>query len=195
MKREVEYFFLISPPDEISGYVDRLKRACAKHIGSFYSMKSKAHISFGKFIDEEDEPGQVSGIMQQCLQLIEKGISRLPSCNLSVEGFDFFDHGSKFKTIYAAINLDDKTLEWFNAIKRQLLIDRNITPHITIARKIPVEAFEILWPHFQKLKFKESFTPESLTILTREFNKPIKYEKFKEIRFASLNTSTLFVNY
>jgi 2'-5' RNA ligase len=138
MKKETEYFFLISLPEPIENQVMRLKKSCAKHIGSFYSMKSKGHISFGKFIDEEKQPGQMSDIMAQCIELIEKGINKLPTCRLTIDGFNYFTHGKKFKTIYANIKMDDKTVAWCDAICKQLLIDRGITPHITIAKKIPV---------------------------------------------------------
>ncbi|HVV54301.1 MAG TPA: hypothetical protein VHC47_03190, partial [Mucilaginibacter sp.] len=158
MKRETEYFIVIAPPGPVCDYVKQLKNFCKRNIGSFYSAGSRAHISFGKFIDEENSPGQMSGIMRQCLHLMEKGISRIPPCNIMIDGFRFFDHGPRFKTIYAAVKLDEKTLDWFNAVGEQLLIDRDITPHITIARKIPVESFNVLWPHFKDLKFKESFS-------------------------------------
>jgi 2'-5' RNA ligase len=185
MKKEVEYFFLISPPERIEDQITRFKKSCVKHVGSFYSMKSKAHISFGKFIDEEEQPGQMSDIMSQCLDLIEKGINKLPAFNLVIDGFNYFNHGQKFKSIYASIKLDNVTLAWFNTIKQQLLIDRDITPHITIARKIPLEAFNVLWPYFQRIEFKDSFKPEALTVLIRNFNQPyIPYQHYRDIQFA-----------
>jgi 2'-5' RNA ligase len=190
MKREVEYFFLINPPDRIDYQISRLKKSCAKHVGNFYGMKSKAHISFGKFIDEEERPGQMSIIMRDCLHLIERGISTLPSCDLTIDGFNFFNHGQKFRSIYATIKLDDDTLTWFNAVKEQLLIDRDLTPHITIARKISIEAFNILWPYFQQLEFKDSFKAECMTILRREFGKTyMSYEKFGEFLFFNKPTT------
>jgi 2'-5' RNA ligase len=152
-------------------------------------MKSRAHISFRKFIDEEEPGGQISDIMCECLELIKKGIGRLPSFNLFIDGFGFFNHGQKFKTIYAAIELDIRTKAWLNAIKEQLLIDGDITPHITIARKIPVESFNILWPYFQQLEFKASFKPDCLTVLRREVGKPyVPYKKFAEFEFNPCTT-------
>lgn len=184
MKKEKEYFILISPSEEITRQINLLKRACAKYIGKFYGMKSQAHISFSKYIDEEDTPGKMSDIMSRFIKIIEWEMGHLPSCNLIIDGFDFFDHGNKYKTIYAVIKNTDETVNWFNTIKEKLFIKKNITPHITIAKKITVESFNILWPFFQKLSLTESFKPESLTILTREFDKPfVPYQKFKEISF------------
>src|SRR5579862_3429101 len=184
MKKEIEYFLLISPPDRINEQINLLKRACAKHIGSFYSMKSKAHISLCKVIDEEDQPGQLSDIMQCYLRFAAKEIGQISPCNLKIDGFGYFTHGSKFRTIYAVINRTDEVTTWVDKLREKLLIDRSIIPHITIARKIPTEAFDILWPHFQKLTYKESFTADHLMVLSREFNKPYQpYRVFKQIAF------------
>jgi len=192
MKKEIEYFILISLPDRIDDYVKSLKDFCKRNIGSFYSATSRSHISFGKFIDEEDDNLGMSEIMQLYLKNIQNAIALIPSCDLSIDGFNYFTHGTKFRTIYVVIKLDDNVIGWFDKIRNRLLIDRNITPHITIARKIPTNDFDILWPHFRNLTFKESFKPASLTILTREFSKQyIPYQKFGEIPFDQSDNSIL----
>ncbi len=90
---------------------------------------------------------------------------------MEIEGFDFFTHGSDYKTIYAALQLSDEFMAWFNNIKRKLFIEKNIKPLITIAKRVSYESFTTLWPRFQMLNYKKSFKPECLTILSREAHK------------------------
>jgi 2'-5' RNA ligase len=186
MKKEKEYFIIISPPDEIQYFINKCKRACAKYIGRYESMSSKAHISFAKYLDEENDMGQMSDIMHRFIQIVEFEINQTESFEMEIEGFDFFTHGSDYKTIYAALKLSDEFMTWFNNIRKKLFIEKNIKPHITIAKKISNESFTTLWPHFQKLSYKKSFKPECLTILSREADKPfVAYQKFKEITFIN----------
>jgi hypothetical protein len=66
-----------------------------------------------------------------------------------------------------------------------LRIEGKITPHITIAKSLPIDHFNALWPHFEKLEFKYVFTPGCITVLTREVaDKPGHYSLYKEIPFA-----------
>src|ERR1700722_1108124 len=163
-----DFFLIISPPDAVNYQVLRFKQACAKHIGVFESRYSKAHISFGLYGEEIQTPRQKTFVMERFIDLITEDINIMEPIELAINGFNVFSHGKKSKTIYAVIETTEKTKAWFNKIKEILRIEGNITPHITIAKSLPIEQFNMLWPHFEKLEFKYVFTPGCITVLTRE---------------------------
>src|SRR5579862_8729292 len=176
-----DFLVIIAPPECVANQILLLKKACAKHIGMFESMHSKAHISFGLFGEEIETPRQKTFAMESFFNLVASDISIIEPIELKINGFSFFNHGKNFKTIYASFELTDEIMEWFNNIKKILKIDSKLTPHITIAKKIPIDAFNKLWPHFEEIKFKSSFVVDYLTILTRENSiKPTNYVLFKK---------------
>jgi 2'-5' RNA ligase len=63
---------------------------------------------------------------------------------------------------------------------------KNFVPHITIARNIPVTAFNKLWPNFENRTWCETFTADSLTILHRDtFVEYCEWRIYKELFFAN----------
>jgi hypothetical protein len=182
--RHKDFFLIISPPDGVNYQVSRFKKACAKYIGVFDSLYSKAHISFGLFPEEIQSPPQKTFAMERFIRLISEDIYLIEPTELKISGFGYFEH-RKSRTIYAAIETNARIAAWFNRIKEILRIEGDFTPHITIAKTIPVEHFERLWPFFQNLDFNYSFTPGCITVLTREVDgKPGNYKLYTEIPFG-----------
>lgn len=178
-----DYFFIISPPHEVIYEVSRFKKACAKYIGEYDSLYSKAHISLGLFAEEVKGPPEKGYAMERFIRLISEDIALIEPVRLRVSGFKFFSHG-RTRTIYAAVETDAATTAWFDYLRGILTITGDIIPHITIARSISVEHFNILWPFFEKASFKYSFVPGCITVLTREVEgRPGNYSLYKEMPF------------
>ncbi|MDB5158811.1 MAG: 2-5 ligase family protein, partial [Mucilaginibacter sp.] len=108
----------------------------------------------------------------------------IPPVILTIDGFDYFNHGEEFKTIYARIRNLPETGHWFKMLKHHLHIKEFMVPHITICRNIPVADFDKLWPHFKALEWTETFIVNALTVLQREtFASFAKWEPFTELPF------------
>jgi 2'-5' RNA ligase len=157
-----DYMIVISPPVEVDEVIGKYKRATERLIGSFEGMRSKAHISVSQ------QHRQMPDLMQQKLDCYQRALNRLPPVKLYVNGFGFFKHGDTGATIYAKIELNNEVANWFKQLKRVFGDKKkDAVPHITVARNIPAERFQTLWPKFVDKQYRHDFTPQSLTVLSR----------------------------
>ena len=180
-----DYLTIISPPDRVDNQIRLFKRTCGNSIGKFPGMYAKAHISFDIIRDSIDQYSKKPLTLKPFYELLDFKIRTIPAHELTINGFDFFCHGPNFRTIYAALELDEETESWFNCIKQALRINRRLKPHITITRKIPTEFFNILWPYFQNTDYNDSFEADSLLILEKESGNPFDhYREYKKLPFA-----------
>lgn len=181
-----DFFVIISPGERIIRDISLLKKSCAKHIGIFPALYSKAHISLIKSGEEISVPRQSIFIYEQFFRMIAHRVAQIESVKLDIKGFNFFTHGQKSRTIYAELNLSPEIMNWFEILKDVLRIDKPVTPHITIAKAVPIKDFEKLWPFFEKIEYRDSFIPDCLTVLTREIgNKLPNYSVLTELNFYS----------
>jgi len=162
MKQYADYMLLLSPNDRVKALVKEHKLHAATVIGQYESMHSIAHISINKM------PRQKAFITEPALLALGKALRTLPPITLTIDGFDYFNHGTDYKTIYAKLRSNHQTTQWFKTLKKHLGLKEFMVPHITIARNIPVWAFEQLWPHFKAINWVEDITINELTILQRE---------------------------
>jgi hypothetical protein len=180
MKGYTDFLMLLSPSDRVKHVVSMHKTYAAGVIGNYESMHSTAHISIKMMHRQRTfltEPGILNFRRRLCL---------IPPVTLTVNGFDYFNHGDDFKTIYARISSSPETSHWFKMLKQHLHIKEFMLPHITICRNIPVADFDKLWPHFKALDFNETFTVSALTVLQREtFATFAKWETYTELPFES----------
>ena len=186
-----DYLLQLSPGEEIEKQVKLYKLSCAKHAGKFRGMYSQAHISFAVLGDKSDNHLQPSHRLSIYFENISSALKNIEPHELRVKGFNFFTHGPKFRTIYAAIELNEETRKWINKIDAILNLNRNTTPHITIAKNVPLEAFNILWPFFQKMSYHDSFIAKRLTILQKDTGNSYSiYRPFMEIPFNNSQAET-----
>ncbi|MES2375816.1 MAG: 2'-5' RNA ligase family protein [Bacteroidota bacterium] len=180
MKGYTDFLMLLSPSDKVKAVVHNHKFYAADVIGNYESMHSTAHISIKMLHQQKTfltEPGILAFRKRLCL---------IPSVTLTINGFDYFNHGEEFKTIYARIGSSPETSHWFKMLKQHLHVKEFMVPHITICRNIPVADFDKLWPHFKAMDWKETFTVSALTVLQREsFASFAKWEPFTELPFES----------
>jgi hypothetical protein len=186
MKGYTDFFMLLSPSDEVKAAVREYKRYAADVIGNYDSADAIAHIIIKKMHRQRSfltEPGILDFRRRLCL---------IPPVTLSINGFDYFNHGNDYRTIYARVNQSAETSHWFKILKQHLKIKEFMVPHITICRNIPVSDFEKLWPHFKTLPFNETFTVNHLTVLQREtFASFATWQPYMELPFEAKNAYSL----
>ncbi|MFD2146003.1 2'-5' RNA ligase family protein [Mucilaginibacter antarcticus] len=129
------------------------------------------------------EPGILDFRRRLCL---------IPPVTLTINGFDHFNHGNDYRTIYARIVQSPETTHWFKMLKQHLKIKEFMVSNITICRNIPVADFDKLWPHFKSLEFNEAFTIDSLTVLQREtFASFATWQPYLQLPFEGRNAYSL----
>ena len=164
--------------------------------GNFKGLYAQGHVSFGIFRDEGEKPLQLSHNMGIYFEAISKVFDDVEPRKLYIKDFNFFSHGPRFRTIYAAIILDNHTKEWFARIDKKLNLNKQTVPHITIAKNIPMEQFNVLWPYFEHRDYEEAFYTEELVILQKEVNSSnAVYRPFKKIAFGDKKPSPVSNSY
>jgi len=185
MQSYADYLMIISPPDSIIKEISRYKRASVNVIGHFEGMYNKARITI------THQTRCKPFLAQPAIEQIAKRLSAMPPVELNIKGFSFFSHGLNTKTIYAVIEITPKTENWFNLLRSQIGIEaQNFVPHITIARNIPVTAFNKLWPNFENRQWDAAFTVDSLTVLHRDtYVEYCEWRVYKELFFVNRLTT------
>ncbi len=171
-----DYLIILSPPEEVSEQVKRLKYSSSTVIGEYDGLFSKAHITVQPWMRKK--PVWVGPLIPK----LERDLQNLPPIALTIDGFDFFDHQDTF-TIYAKLVSTPATKAWFKSL-RKYFNTPPFEPHITIARSIGKENFNKLWPHFKNKEWKQDFKVDRLTILRRDhigYNK--SYKIYQEMPF------------
>jgi 2'-5' RNA ligase len=178
MESYYDYLFLLQPSETVKKQIHHCKYKASNYIGPYLGMKSTAHITL------EDITRQKPYIVKSLVDSARSRVARMPPIMLQIDGFHFFTHNEKYMTIYAGIRPTFKTDTWFNLLKNELKFKKPITPHITVTKHIPVDAFYKLWTELRLVDYKESFIADRLTILERETFKPnAKYKVYEELHF------------
>lgn len=196
MKYTTDYLLMLPLPDRIENHIRLYKKSCEKHIGSFKGLYSRAHISFAVLRDESDKPLQPSFGMGNYFKAISNVFDDVEPRKLYIGDFSHFTHGPRFRTIYAAIVNDNHTKDWFSRIHRKLNLNKQTLPHIPIAKNIPAEQFDVLWPYFEHRSYEEAFYTEELCIFQKDVNSPnAVYRPYKSIAFGNKRPSAVSNSY
>ncbi|HTK18783.1 MAG TPA: 2'-5' RNA ligase family protein [Mucilaginibacter sp.] len=160
MEAYKDYLIILSPPTSIAEQVKKFKQASARLIGDFEGMHSKAHISLSRLMRQK--PFHTESLFRQT----EKELSLLEPFTLQMNGFATF-LPTDYTTIYAAIKSTPVMEDWFKRLRKSLKEKKSV-PHITIARQVPNEKAQKLWPKFKDRPWSDEFEVKRLTILQRE---------------------------
>ena len=180
MKAYADYLITLSPSSDVCEQIETYKQQAADLVGHCDSMQSRADISI------KPMPRRKPYMAEPELAALKANVKLLPPVTLVVDGFDFFNHGEEYRTVYAKIQSSTFTTQWFRALKKSLNIKDYLVPHITIARNIHKNDFDKLWPHFRKIKWVHDFEVHKLTILKREaLNTFAHWEVLMEIPFEA----------
>lgn len=178
MKGYIDFFMLLSPSERVKAVVRGHKHYAADVIGAYESEYSTAHISVNIM------PRQKTFLTEPGIREFRKRLCVIPPVTLTINGFDYFNHGKDYRTIYARIVNSPETSHWFKMLKHHLKIKEFSVPHITICRNITVADFDLLWPYFKSTDWQESFTVNALTVLQREsFVSYAKWQPYTELPF------------
>lgn len=186
MKNYADFFILLSPSAQVKALVRDHKLYAAEIIGNYESKHSIAHISIKKM------HRQKSFLTTPLILGLNTKLATIPPVTLTIDGFDYFNHGEDFKTIYAKIRSTPEITQWFKILKKHLNMKEFLVPHITITRNIPVSDFNLLWPHFKSIKWSESFTVNELLVLEKETFSPFaKWEEFTRLPFTGKHVDVI----
>jgi 2'-5' RNA ligase len=186
MKNYADFMILLSPSNEVKANVREHKQYAAEIIGNYESMHSIAHITI------KTMHRQKSFLTEPAIRSLTPKLTAIAPITLTIDGFDYFNHGEDFKTIYARIRSTPEITAWFKTLKKHLNIKEFMVPHITIARNIPVNDFNQLWPHFKAIKWTASFTVNELTVLQKETFSPFaKWELFTTLPFTGKHVEVI----
>jgi 2'-5' RNA ligase len=178
MKGYADYLIILSPPEDVCDQIEEHKKTTMDIIGHYDSMHSKAHISI------KPMPRRKPYMAEPELARLKANVKLLPPVTLVIDGFDFFNHGEEYRTLYAKIQSSAFTTQWFKTLKKSLNIKDYLVPHIIVARNIHKNDFDKVWPHFRKIKWVQDFEVNKLTILQREaLNTFAHWEVLMEIPF------------
>ena len=180
MESYYDYLFLLQTSEEVKKQIGHCKFKASDYIGPYPGMKSTAHVSIENLVRQKPY------VVKSMVDMLRNKITSMPPVTLQIDGFHFFTHNESYMTIYAAIKPSYKTDNWFNLLKKQLNAKKHITPHITVTKHIPVDAFYKLWSELRLVSYKETFTAHKLTILQRETFRPnAKYSIYDELHFKN----------
>ena len=169
-----EYLILLSPSDPIKEEVDRLKQLLNEQIGlEPYNLNSIAHVSL--FTTEAAEDSSV-------VKLVKKIASAQPPFNVVLAGHEVLKHGNVSRTLCLKIedpepinnimSLLAPPKESKRAFRQTTILDKPqrakkiIHPHITIARRIPLQDFTRI-TDLSAFDYHDEWLCDRITILRR----------------------------
>jgi 2'-5' RNA ligase len=175
-----DYLIIITLPHPLAKELGRYKRASANIIGHFEGMHSNTYITITHQV--RCKPF----LAQPALSLMGNRLSTMPPVELYVNGFSFVSHGTSL-TIFAQIEMTERAQNWFKLLSKQMAIKvMDFVPQLTIARNIPIPAFNKLWPKFANRKFKYPFIVNNITILQRDtYGEINEWTVYKEMHFGN----------
>ncbi|MVN20713.1 2'-5' RNA ligase family protein [Mucilaginibacter arboris] len=176
-----DYLLIIPPDRDVVSKIMYFKLKAWEMIGAYPSLHSTAHITINH------DYNIYASVFEEKLTYYRRKVSFINTFEVKISGFDKFQHGDTY-TIYAKVEVSaaiKETLSKFNKTFSKGVVK---TPHITIAKTITKEKFEILWKYFEHLNFEYSFYPDKIRVLEtptrRFFNQPMKMKtelKLKQV--------------
>lgn len=152
MKEATENFLLISPDLMVANAVSSLKQQFRQVLGhSFDSEFSKAHISLLKYEDAHYD--------SVLYHIVDNALSGFKPFTIYLNGFFVLQHGGNHTICLNIVNKND-----VRELMKKLTGQENL-PHITLAKNLNKEDFNILLPIIRKTKYSSSFRCEAITVL------------------------------
>ena len=161
---QYEYCFVFSPEDRIKSMVTSLKGLLNHRVKiSKKDLNSIAHISLLKFRYRHK-------IDERIIRLMNSMDSSKKNVILSLDGVDSFRHGNVSKSLYLKIKDYSAVKEtYYTLLKIFGFKYRDILPHVTLARSIQLNDFNIISEHLDEYDYKGEFTSE-LIVLRKTIN-------------------------
>ncbi|OMP29872.1 2'-5' RNA ligase family protein [Mangrovimonas sp. DI 80] len=160
------YNLRIVPPSPIYGEVAAFKTQFIEVFGSLQYSKSKPHITLVQFkMDVQYEP-----FLIKCFA----SLSKMEKFQMTIEGFDMFEKGSKVLLLKVSPSkefdhlLAQLKLLWERNLQRELsslIVSK--TPHLTIAKTKDSATLHKSFELFKDVKYFKEFEVSELILLSR----------------------------
>ncbi|MDR8389546.1 2'-5' RNA ligase family protein [Aliifodinibius sp. S!AR15-10] len=174
------FLVVISPSKEVEGYTNDMKKEFYEQYGPYHGRYSKPHITVCNFPLLEERQDKVFSTLQQ-------GFSEIDPFLLKLNGFGSFENSN---VIY--LNVEDSSKlrslkQAFYHMSRKLWLVKNFnlvdTSHLTIARKLPPDIFELAKSAYLSRCYRNYFTVDSLKVLRYDMEKE-RYFDFGELKLG-----------
>jgi 2'-5' RNA ligase len=172
-----EYLVVLNPDSRISTDVRAFKNKVWEMIGDYPSRYSHPHITLYNFLGfKHKEDFIIDAVGTACAKVNVQPIQ--------IDSFSCFIPSG---TIY----LVPQPKEYFSDLLKRLYpnlfnckgINRHSSiygstePHITIARALKREDFDLVWPYFKDMAYRSSFTANSLVLLRKELTRNAQFQQ------------------
>jgi len=157
------YLVVLSPPQNVIADIAAIKRQMNALVDiTDRNLHSKGHITLtDKLTDDAGFAETVEGVL--------KGEKAFP---ITVKGWDVFDHGHSV-TVYLRVETPEPIVELALKLK-----SKATTPHLSLAKKLPRDAYEKLLPYLQSLNYQATWQCSEVLVLRKLMSE--KHLGFKE---------------
>lgn len=146
------YLVVLSPPEKVKTEIAKIKHELNEiaSIGD-RNLHSIAHITLvDKLTDDIDFAKTIAGL-----------INTIPSFKVTVNRWNIFDHGHSV-TLYLTVENPQPIIKLMELVKSP-----SKTPHISLAKKIPHEIFNLLKPYLENLNYSTEWICDEVNVLRK----------------------------
>lgn len=146
------YLVVLSPPDTVKSDIARIKQELNTIADiTLRNLHSIAHITLvDKLTDDVNFPDTIAGLVRGTKPF-----------EISINGWGYFDHGHSV-TIYLKVENPQQIIDLMELVKAP-----SKSPHISLAKKIPHNAFNKLRPYLDKLNFAATWQCADVIVLKK----------------------------
>jgi 2'-5' RNA ligase len=168
-----EYLLFIRPPSDIKEEIMLIKNEFHAKLDHIQAIKSKPHITLINFaFNSQNEEGLISKIYD--------AIKTHTTFDLKLKNFNHF----KTHTIYIAIETENPIINIIRSLHSTLTLPSSLSffswkPHMTIAKGLTADKYNMAMPEFETKNFQAFFITESILLMKRNHPKA-RYKEVKE---------------
>lgn len=165
LERTYEYLLVIPPTDEISSDVFHFKGILFDAIKSKTRNRyAKAHVTIINFMNAGYSDEEV-------VEKVRNALAEQKRFKVQISGVEKFVHGEDKRTIHLAISNPDPFRELHKLLASEFYQKTTkITPHITLAKAISTDEYELIMNKFPYIHYHNEFEGNRLSILKREIH-------------------------
>jgi 2'-5' RNA ligase len=171
-----EYIVVINPDSNTSADIRLFKNKVWEMIGDYPSRYSQPHITIHNFLGFRQKEAYI-------VDALQKACEKIKASPIYLDGFSSFpESGTIYLVPKPKIYFSDLLRSLYpklfdcNGINRQSSIYSSTEPHITIARGLKKEEFDLVWPYFEDRVYQGSFVADSLILLRKELSRKATFE-------------------
>jgi len=183
-----EYLLVISPEDDISKEITKIKYEFRDHYGCIQAARLKPHCTLMNFVQHQR-------VENHLIREFDSIVASFTPKAITLDGFGQYP----MHTIYIKIKESKKIKEMITALKLKFRSVKNeikplkpiypSDPHLTIARGMTQVQFNQAWTEWGKRKFNSSFNAYNVRLLKRQIDeKDLKpkenYQIVKDFKLA-----------